>query len=176
MAEESTELKRAHLDILVDVIDSMEPLLKDFLEHPCPGIPAKMFCEIRVMYLPEMVIAYQSALHSAGYLQSRIHFLQCLDLAKDVAKNDSLIECVKQDLSRSLAPTSGMKGDKVQSVREGWGDDGKGNGRLKELVHGFASVSKAILILNEKGTNKGKLRGRNGETLAIWDVEIEQER
>lgn len=99
------------------------------------------------MYLPEVVLAYNSVLHSAGHLLARDHLLQCMDLATIVAAEDSgLAECFTA------------------------------TGRLGELVTAFALSSKAILRLNEANSNKsmkGKKKGRTGMDLGIWNVHAE---
>lgn len=97
---------------------------------------------IREAYLPELVLAYNSALHSAAHLISRDHLLQSLDLATNVAENEELIRC--------FAATS----------------------RMGELVDAFALSSKTLLRLNEQaGKGAKKRRGRRGETLGIWDID-----
>lgn len=98
---------------------------------------------IREAYLPELVLAYNSALQSAAHLISREHILQSLDLATDVAANDELARCFTA------------------------------SGRMRELVDAFALSSKAMLKLNEQAVKVApkKRRGRSGESLHIWDVE-----
>jgi len=138
----------------------MEPILGDYLTHPQNGKTCavkshnKLFTNrdadkeaeeltaIREAYLPQLILAFHSALQSAAFLISREHLLQSLDLANDVAANEELTRCFVA------------------------------SGRMGELVDAFALSSKAMLQLNEQpgGSSAKKRRGRQGETLDIWDV------
>lgn len=204
------DTKRIHRKCVETMVHEMEPLLHDFLIHTCPYIPPSTLHALRVEYLPEMILAYLSGLHCAGYMSSREHLLQCMDLSTNIASNDRLIECFKAAQSPAyrrrgglvaerdnasfgvLSSSAGSDGSqsvltsRPQILRTpsavtaaegeiGAGDDGYGNGRLKEFVDGIAAASKAILKLNEMGgirrsKQESKVRGNKGQTLAIWDV------
>lgn len=201
--------KKHHRQTLDALVQAMEPLLHDFLQSPPPYIPASALEALKVQYLPEMILAYAACLHAAGYLATREHLLQCLDLATDVAANEALMDVFKkaqapgyirrgyivgewddgagvaaeQAKSNGLNGANGGKGKKptlaqrLEGAREG-GDDGKGTGRMKELVDTMASASKALLDLNDRqsGTAKAKAKERGSRrrmqrTVGIWDIE-----
>ena len=143
---------------------AVEPLLSGWLVTPVTG----MYCphpkmlyeelglsqigtedddeteeEIRKAYLPEVVLAYVSVLHFAGYAISRDLLLRCMDLGATVAAPDSDVAAC------------------FMSV-----------GRMSELVDALAFTSKSILRANEQGskTNKGRKKTRHGQTLDLWTV------
>lgn len=95
---------------------------------------------IREAYLPEMVFAYNSALHSAAHLVSRDNFIISLELGKAVSSNDELIRC----FTRAR--------------------------RMRELIDSLALTSKAMLKLNELKQHSSKKRGKGPKTLGIWDI------
>lgn len=101
---------------------------------------------IRHAYLPEIILAYLSALQSSAFLLTRENFVYAMDLAASVAaeENEELSKCFVE------------------------------SGRMAELVEGFAQVSKVMLKVGA-GEGKGrarheKKRGWEGETLRIWDL------
>lgn len=80
---------------------------------------------IRRLYLPEIVLAYMSALHFAGCLVSRDRLLDLLDLTRLVSDNETLTDCFVK------------------------------TGRMRELVDVVALSSKTLMRLNaEKGRGK----------------------
>lgn len=203
--------KQAHRDGIDDLVNVMEPLLHNFLQSPPPYILATTLDALRIQYLPEMVIAYAACLHCAGYIQSREHLLQCLDLATNVADNERLIadfkaapspryerrghivgeyddgKAIAEREAHERAAAANKSGNaKASSLKrrsvsatpgqsEGGGieigDDGNGKGRMKELVDGMASASKALLVINAMPRNKAQAkRGRHGRTTGIWDL------
>lgn len=190
--------KKHHRQSLDALVHAMEPLLHDFLHSPPPYIPTSALEALKVQYLPEMILAYATCLHAAGYLATREHLLQCLDLATDVAANETLIDIFKRAqapghmrrgyiagewddgaaVAAEAAQNNGAKptlAKRFENAREG-GDDGKGTGRMKELVDAMASASKALLDLNDMqaGNGKAKERGsrrRMQRTVGIWDIE-----
>lgn len=203
--------KRAHHESVVDLVNVMEPLLHNFLQSPPPYIPAATLRALRIQYLPEMVIAYAACLHCAGFVQSREHLLQCLDLATNVADNEQFMSDFKAAPSPRYKRRGNIVGEyddgkaiaereaheraaaankhgnvKASSLKrrsvsvtpgenEGGdlGDDGKGQGRMKELVDGMASASKALLVINAMPRNKAQAkRGRHGRTTGIWDLPL----
>ncbi|KAI0159552.1 nuclear pore protein 84/107 [Xylariaceae sp. FL1272] len=102
------------------------------------------FAYIRDAYLAETVLGYVSVLHVAGTHLSRDSLLECMDLASVIAKKDN-------DVAGAM-----MKA-----------------GRMKELVEGFAGVSKALaLSAGEKrslGSSSKKARER-GWSRELWQV------
>ncbi|KAI9727525.1 MAG: Nucleoporin nup84 [Chrysothrix sp. TS-e1954] len=137
---------------------AMSLLETDFLTTPSLGIDsqdganARSFHDVEVeqlrrireAYLPEVVLAYHSALVCSGFLESRTRELDALEVASQVANN--------QELSRCFQAT----------------------GRVRELVTALALGSRALLRLNEsKGTSrkKGKSMGRQRDrVLSIWNI------
>ena len=103
---------------------------------------ATEFEEIRIACLPEIILAYNSALNFDGHALSREVLLKCLDLAATVAADGS-------DLA-----------DCFMAAR-----------RMSELVDSMAITSKNILHAEEKGAKAGK-RGKksSGKNLAIWSI------
>lgn len=104
---------------------------------------APVLADIRIAYLPEVVLAYNSVLHFAGHAISREMLLQCMELAAVVAAKGS-------DVAACFVSA----------------------GRMSELVDAFAITSKAILRANEQGSkaNKGRKKTVHGETLDLWTV------
>ncbi|KAI1268822.1 nuclear pore protein 84/107 [Xylariaceae sp. FL1019] len=102
------------------------------------------FAYIRDAYLAEVVLGYVSVLHCAGTHLSRDNLLECMELASMIAKKDS-------DVAVAM-----MKA-----------------GRMKELVEGFAGVSRALAIsVGEKrslGSSSKKARER-GWSRDLWQV------
>ena len=99
---------------------------------------------IRVAYLPEVVLAYNSVLYYGGHNISRDMLLKCLDLAAIVAAEDSEVaECFIDA------------------------------GRMSELVDAMAVVSKSILRAQEQGKKLAKSKRLDGQTLAIWNLKTD---
>ena len=100
---------------------------------------------LREVYLPEIILAYDSTLHFAGLVLSRDNFLECMDLSTIIAAEDS-------DLADLF-----LRKD-----------------RMKELVAAFAENSRALLFANipgksRTGSNSKKLRTL-GWARDIWSV------
>lgn len=100
---------------------------------------------LRDMYLPETVLGYISVLHFAGTNLSRENLLECMELAATIAERDS-------DLAAIL-----MK-----------------NGRMKEVVEGFASCSKALAVSGgdkkSGGGGSSKKMRELGWSRELWSV------
>lgn len=99
-------------------------------------------------YYPELVIAYLSVLQSGAFFIHRDSAVKAMDVATIVADED------RSWLQRAFIRT----------------------GRMSELVDALARVSKAMLRLGEHGDGKvksGKKRGGTGETLRIWDINVQ---
>lgn len=97
---------------------------------------------IRTTYIPELVLAYNTVLHSAGSLISRDTLLESMDLSIMVADEaNGISECF---------------------VRAG---------RMRELVASFAQTSKLMLLLKELGgPRKSGKKDREGKDLGMWEI------
>ena len=112
--------KRTLKQNLEDVRQTMSPILdNDFLGRFNDDNEAVILTDIRNHYIPEIVLAYNSALWFAGHYISRSWLVECMTLAQVVAE------------------TSILTGAFVAS------------GRMKELVRAFAVDSEALLRANE---------------------------
>lgn len=106
------------------------------------------FAAIRHAYVPEIIVAYNSALHSAAHCLTRNYLVQALELSAVIAaeENAELADCFVK------------------------------TGRMGELVTAFALDSKTLLVLNERRVKEAKKSKREekkkkgGSTLDIWDV------
>ncbi|MCJ1434031.1 Nucleoporin nup84 [Xylographa pallens] len=129
------------------VVASMQPLLYGWLQYPKDDAEARAIDKIKVGYLPEMILAYNSVLKFGGHMISREILLQCMDLAATVAAENS-------DLADIF-------------VRAG---------RMSELVDSMAIVSKSILVAEEQGQKSGrKWKKMNGASMDIWSVKASSE-
>lgn len=119
--------------LLAAVNQAMQPLFEDdFLDRPFDEQENLDLTDIRNHYLPECILAYNSALYFAGHAISRQHLSQCMDLAQKVAKTASLTQ--------------------VFVVSK----------RMSELVTAFAQDSQALLRANEPSGRSGRGgRGRS---------------
>ena len=121
MREFKRELKHA----LQQVENSIAPILEPgFLRSPFDEGEAEVLDAIRVHYIPELILGYNSVLFFAGYSLSRTWLGSCMELANTVASSPSLTE--------------------VFIV----------GGRMRELVHAFAQDSQSLLSANEQGAKK----------------------
>lgn len=124
---------------------AMQPLLeKDFLLLPQDEDEATDLSMIRELYLPEAIIAWNTVLHSAGYMITRDNFVASMELSVLVANEDL-----------------GLTEVFVKA------------GRMRELVSAFAQTSKAMLVLRGKGQHKPwrtKMNRREGRDGGVWDL------
>lgn len=149
-----------------DVEESMEPLLQGWLMEVPEGMSPNIFLifviwffkfdsvmkghisdvrRIRQIYLPDVVLAYNSVILFMGHITSREILLRSMQLSTMVAAPDSdLLECFIH------------------------------GGRLQELVTSFAIVSKAIVQANMGVSSKGKSKkkGPEGESMGLWQVSL----
>ncbi|KAJ9669461.1 Nucleoporin nup84 [Coniosporium apollinis] len=122
---------------------AIEPLFSDFLTHGIDDAELTELTAIRHAYIPEILFAYLSVIHSAAQLLTREHLLLSMQLATVVADE------ANSELAEAFVET----------------------GRMGKLVGVFAENSKMMLKLAErKGKVKGRGKKRNGETLEIWEV------
>ncbi|WPG99719.1 nuclear pore complex protein Nup107 [Acrodontium crateriforme] len=126
-----------------EVDEYMAPLLNGILRNSNQTDELRDFEQIRKMYLPEIVIAYQVFLYTAGSLITRDCFLESMDLSVSVANE-------KNGLAAALVVA----------------------GRMRELVTSFAYSSKAILTLKATNTKPWRAKkDREGRDPSIWDDE-----
>jgi nuclear pore complex protein Nup107 len=97
---------------------------------------------IREMYIPELVIAYNTVLCTAGSVISRLHFIESMDLSVTIAAKES-------------------EGIAALIVKAG---------RMRELVRSFAVTSKAMLIQKDAGKEWKPKRDRRGRDLGMWEI------
>lgn len=139
---------QAHLQT---VHQAMQPLFAtDFLSTPNDEGESEELTEIRNHYLPECVLAYNSALYFAGHALSRQNLVQCMELAQIIAQNPTL--------------TGAFVASK----------------RMKELVTTFALDSQALLRANESGAGNARQaakRSASGKKVRadIWQVQWKDE-
>jgi nuclear pore complex protein Nup107 len=123
-------MKRILQASLDEVRNAMYPVLEpDFLSRPSDEAEAISLANIRNHYLPECILAYNSVLHFAGYAITRTWLVKCMDLAQEVATNDTLTEAFVA------------------------------SSRMKELVSAFALSSQALLHANEQGNKTKRDEG-----------------
>lgn len=91
-------------------------------------------------YIPELVLAYGSILHSAGHFLSRGYFVASMELAAMVASEEG-------------APMAQLLGEQ---------------GRMRELVGVFARTSRAMVASKKREEKKN--REWKGETIGVWEV------
>ena len=124
----------------VDV--AMEPVLTDILCHGTDDDEKADLHLIRTAFIPEVVIAYNTVLHSAGSIITRNTLLESMDLSVIVAKDENRIsECF------------------VEAKR------------MRELVTSFAHTSKTMLLLKNHGRPwTARTKDREGKDLGMWEI------
>lgn len=135
-------LKRAKAAVSV----AMDPLLNGILQNPVDEQEAEDLAHIRLTYLPEIIIAYNTVLHAAGNLITRDSLLESMDLSVVVANGD------ESDDSNGLAECF------VKA------------GRMRELVSSFALTSKVMLVLKAEGKPWKPRKDREGKDLGVWEI------
>lgn len=130
-------LKHAKLEL----DEAMAPLLQGILLHPLDENEADDLKLIRTAYLPEVVLAYNSALYTAGPTITRDCLLESMDLSVTVAnESNGLAEAFQQA------------------------------GRMRELVQSFAQTSKQMLIMKADGRPWKAKKDRVGKDLGMWEI------
>lgn len=134
-----TSLKHAYETVQT----AMAPLLQDtFLIYDDDIDSDDTYSVLRDLYLPEALIAYNTVLHSAGYLITRDSLLKSMDLSVAIAKEENQ-----------------LTGPLMRA------------GRMRELVKSFALSSKAMLILKGLGHKPWRTRrDREGKDPGIWEI------
>lgn len=150
-SEDEVRLKES----LDEVKATMEPLLQaHFLTTASSTIlltreeVAEQLGKIREAYLPELVMAYLSALvftaNALSVREGRQAAVDGVELANAVAENKELCRCFQA------------------------------RGRMRELMDGLALCSRALLKCNEDSplskTTKSKKRSKGPNKTAVWDV------
>lgn len=122
--------------------DAMAPLLAGILRNPIDEEEAEDLQHIRRTYLPEVIIAYNTALYTAGPTISRDSYIESMDLSVAIAdETNDLAECFVQA------------------------------GRMRELVTSFAQTSKLMLVMKGNGrSRKGNLMEKTGKDRGIWEI------
>jgi nuclear pore complex protein Nup107 len=126
----------------------MAPLLQaDFLSYPDGEEEDRdnakaLFASVRDLYLPEALVAYNTVLHSAGYLITRESLLKSMDLSVAIAQEDNA-----------------LTGPLVRA------------GRMRELVKSFALSARVMLVLKGLGHKPWRTRrDREGKDPGIWEI------
>jgi nuclear pore complex protein Nup107 len=101
--------------------------------------------DLRNHYIPECILAYNSALWFAGHFISRNWLVECMELAQVVAQTPMLTEAFVE------------------------------GGRMKELVRAFAIDSEALLQASEQGGPKTKKMKTDKGNSEIWKVSWKDE-
>lgn len=103
------------------------------------------FDDLREAYIPEVVLAYISALHFAGTTATRDNLMECMELAAQIADREG-------DVARLFIKA----------------------GRMKQLIEGFASASKALAIWTgeKKGSSQASTKKSRelGWSRELWSV------
>lgn len=132
-------------NLLESVCEAVQPLLNnDIFMFACDDLEARQLLALRRIYLPEVIIAYNSVLHSAAHMVGRDNITRCMDLATAIAAPENV------DLADVFLET----------------------GRMQELVQSFAQASLAMIRLTEGSSKKepSKKRARDGQTMRLWEV------
>lgn len=102
---------------------------------------ANDLAQLRNWFLPEIVLAYNSALCAAGHMITRDNLLRSMELANDVANDKTgLADCFMH------------------------------SNRMRELVGALARSSEIMLKLNEANKGRREKKNRTGKTLGIWEL------
>lgn len=102
------------------------------------------FDDLRQAYVPEVVLAYISALHYAGTTATRDNLMECMELAAQIADKEG-------DVAGLFIKAE----------------------RMKELIEEFASASKALAIWTgeKKGSQSHPKKNRElGWSRELWSV------
>lgn len=124
------------------VDEAMHSVLHNhILLHPLDADEEADLTLIRKHYLPELILAYNAVLHSAGYLISRENLVESMELSVCVADDElHLAECFVD------------------------------SGRMRELVTSFSQTSKSMLVLKASGKKWTSRKDRRGKDLGIWEM------
>ncbi|KAK3672602.1 Nucleoporin nup84 [Recurvomyces mirabilis] len=135
-SQKQQELKKAK----ATMDESMMPILSGILLQPVDDDEKKYLDRIRDAYLPEIIMAYITALYTSGPLISRDAYIQIMDLSVIIASKDS------NDLAAIFTQA----------------------GRMRELVQLFAQSSKMMLVM--KATGRPQKPRKDGKGLGLWEI------
>ncbi|KAK8161761.1 nuclear pore protein 84/107 [Phyllosticta citrichinensis] len=136
-------------DLLERVVEAMQPLLDSFLTCWRVDMERETLALISRAYIPEVILAYNSVLHSAAHMVGRDNITRCMDLATAIAAPGN------ESLSSTFVET----------------------GRMRELVEAFAQSSLAMIRLTEQsGKETSKKRSREGQTMRLWEINTQLSR
>lgn len=125
-----------------NVVERMLPIVSNsILRAPLNDEEATDLHTIRNTFIPELLIAYNITLCSAGHLVSREHLLDAMDLSVAIADERNHLQEVV-----------------VAACR------------MRELVQGFAATSKAMLVLKAKGKQWKARKGGEERHLGVWEI------
>jgi len=124
--------------LFIEIGDAFNMLLGDWLIHPQDGThralesaslslilmnaeqEAAVLEKIRITYLPQVILAFNSVLNIAGHVISRDYLVQCMELATQVATNANLTQaCVAAKRTRDLAKSFAVSAKTMLYVKEG---------------------------------------------------------
>ncbi|KAF2143570.1 uncharacterized protein K452DRAFT_246766 [Aplosporella prunicola CBS 121167] len=133
--------------LLENVCDAVNPLLNGgFLAFASDDLEAQQLHTLHLAYVPEIVLGYNTVLHSAAHMVGRDNITRCMDVATAVA-----------------APANAALATAFADA-----------GRLQELVRMLAASSLAMVRLSEGGGRKpdaaARKRAKAGQTMRIWDI------
>ncbi|KAF2808214.1 uncharacterized protein BDZ99DRAFT_464109 [Mytilinidion resinicola] len=124
---------------------AVEPLLQGCLTTSSDDEEASQLELIRHIYLPDVILAYNSTLLASAHFVSREWATKSMELAAAIADE------ANAELADAFVQT----------------------GRMEELVTAFAVTSKAMVRLGERAPKSGsKKRGWMGESTRIWDLNV----
>lgn len=131
-------------ELLENITAVFDSLIPSLAESHTIDTPDSI--NLKRAYVPEIVISYLSILQTASFLLHRETAMKAMEIANLVANPDN------EWLQELFLKT----------------------GRMSELVQTLAKVSQAMLNLNEYDGKKKetKKRGSKGETLRIWDLNV----
>lgn len=120
----------------------------------CTEAESKTFHQIRLIYLPEIILAYNTILNFSSRYLTRSLFLKSMNLAASIA---------------AAADSSEVARCFIEA------------GRMPELVKSFAWTSKNMILADSTGRSSrssgggGGGQNRSGEGLGLWTVRAEPE-
>jgi len=130
------------------VVNTVEPLLGNWLQASMTDNESLEFQSIRINALPEIILAYITVLNFGGHVISREILLNIMNLATQIAARESLTNCFI------------------------------GSGRMAELVDSLAIASKSMIRAEEAGRKQkkgGSKRLVRGESMELWHVKISRD-
>lgn len=149
----ATSKKKADMTGIKELLENIESVFTNLITTCSENLTLGLSSDteswnIKKAYFPDIILAYISVLQTAAFFLQRDSTVntavKAMEIANLVADDDN------EWLQKVFLET----------------------GRMSELVEALASVSKAMLRLNEHEPKKaaGKKRGSRGETLRIWDL------